>query len=439
MSSLADLAERATSWADESWDEDRGLLWNPPGSFEDYGLPARMAHMVPQSAWYAVGLLARGDTARAERVLEQLCALQYDRPGVEWHGTFARFAEWPQPPEVGAVVWADYDPNWRQFLGTTFAVILHMFDISSGVAAQLQEAIDGAIAGEPRDRVPPSYSNIALMKAWLEADETYASSVIACFDEHVAFEEYNSPTYYGIDLYALALWRTLPPTPRLAAWGERLWNALWTDIARWWHPGLRNLCGPYSRAYGMDMSNYLALLGLWLPEPVVPEMDGAFAHSHDLTMAPLVAALDGASGVEVAFSDDERVVEQTLPGGRVATGWLAPGVMAGGERGGRFRAEGQYQPATVHWLQPDGSVGWLRLRHAGPLSATASDGTLTVVVHDHHRRGRQPVVVESTTVDAFGPDRWEFRGRTVEYEGPRMTAPGIIDAGSDEVMVLRLA
>ena len=38
-------------------------------------------------------------------------------------------------------------------------------------------------------------------------------------------------------------------------------------------------------------------------------------------------------------------------------------------RGGRFRAEGQYHPATVHWSAPDGSVGWLRLRHAGPLSA----------------------------------------------------------------------
>jgi hypothetical protein len=176
-----------------------------------------------------------------------------------------------------------------------------------------------------------------------------------------------------------------------------------------------------------------------LPEPVVPDIDSAFAHSHDLTMAPLVAVLAGASAVEVAFTDEQRDVEQTLPGGRVATGWVAPGVMAGGERGGRFRAEGQYQPATVHWLEPDGSVGWLRLRHAGPLSATASDGTLTVVVHDHHRRGRQPVVVESTTVEAFGPERWEFRGRTVEYEGPRMTAPGIIDAGSDEVMVLRLA
>ena len=30
-------------------------------------------------------------------------ATQYDEPGTVWHGTFARFAEWPEP-DAGAVV-----------------------------------------------------------------------------------------------------------------------------------------------------------------------------------------------------------------------------------------------------------------------------------------------------------------------------------------------
>ena len=128
-----------------------------------------------------------------------------------------------EPPSTGAVEWVDYDPNWRQFLGTTFAVILETFAVSPAVGARLREAIDRAIAGEPRDRVSPSYSNIALMKAWLERDEVFAASVVDCFDEHGAFEEYGSPTYYGIDLYALALWRRYPPTPMFADWGDRLW------------------------------------------------------------------------------------------------------------------------------------------------------------------------------------------------------------------------
>ena len=433
---MSTFAERVTAWADDAWDDERGLLWNPPGSFDDYALAERTVHMVPQSAWYAVGLLARGDTARAERLLAELCALQYDRPGAVWDGTFARFAEWPDPPITGAVEWVDYDPNWRQFLGTTFGLILRRFDVSSSLAERLQAAIALAIRGEPRDRVAPTYSNIALMKAWLEEDATYAKAVVDAFEEHGAFDEYGSPTYYGIDLYALALWRVHPPTPRCKEWGDRVWSTLWTDIARWWHPQMGNLCGPYSRAYGMDMARYVGLLGLWLPQPVCPPLDEPFGHSHDLTLAPVIDVLGGGPG-DVAFDASERVVEQTLPGGRVASGWLATGVMVGGERGGQYRAEGQYHPATVHWLLDDGSVGWLRLRHRGALSATASSGTLKVVVHDHARHGRQPVTVESSHAGAFRADRWTFPGRTIAYDGPVPGEHGTIDAGSDEVLTLR--
>ena len=432
---MSTLAERVTAWADGSWDDARGLLWNPPGSFDDLFLAPRTVHMVPQSGWYAVGLLSRGDTRRAERVLAELCALQYDQPGAMWDGTFARFAEWPHPPATGAIEWADYDPNWRQFLGTTFGLILRCFEVSSSTAALLYEAIDRAVSGEPADRVPPTYSNIALMKAWLENDEVYAESVVDAFEEHGAFEEYGSPTYYGIDLFALALWRHHPPSARFREWGERVWSALWTDIARWWHPAMGNLCGPYSRSYGMDMARYVGLLGLWLPTPTVPSLDAPFEHSHDLTLAPAVELL-GAGPDDVALDASERVVEQALPGGRVASGWLAPDVMAGGERGGRYRAEGQYHPATAHWLLEDGSTGWLRLRHRGPLFATATAGKLTVEVHDHRRHGRQPVTVESSHPGEFRADRWTFPGRTIGYDGPPPDERGVIDAGSDDTLTL---
>ena len=435
---MSTVADQAMQWADDSWDESRGLLWNPPGSFEDHGLAARSMHMVPQSGWYAAGLLARGDVARAEHVLLELCALQYDRPGTVWHGTFARFAEWPEPPEIDAVEWVDYDPNWRQFLGTTFALILERFTVSRPVKVRLRDAIARAVEGEPRGRVSPSYSNIALMKAWLEQDERFAQAVVDAFDEHGAFAEYGSPTYYGIDLYALALWRRHPPTPRFASWGDHVWARMWADIARWWHPTLRNLCGPYSRAYGMDLGTYVGLLGLWLPDPVLPSLDTPFEHSHDLTMAPVVALVHD-DPVDTVFSEAERDVTQQLPEGRVATGWIAPDAMLGGERGASYRAEGQYHPATAHWLHADGTVGWLRLRHRGRLSATASTGTLRVEVHDHHRLGRQPVTVETSHAGTFDATRWTLPGRTIAYGGPPADATGIIDAGEGDVLTLRLA
>lgn len=357
------------SWADQFYDEERGLLWNPPGSFDDVIQPLSV-HMVPQSAWYAVGLLMRGEHDRARRVIDELVALQYDEPGTVWHGTFARFAETPDPRE-GAVEWVHYDPNWRQFIGTTFRLIELEFGLD------LHEPIALAIAGEPRDRVSPRYTNIALMKAWLESDESFAESIVTEFSQTGAFAEYNSPTYYGIDLYALALWRVHPPTPRFREWAVAVERDLWRDIARWYHPGLRNLCGPFSRAYGMDMSAYVALLGLWLPDPVVPELEAPFAHSHDLLLAPVVELL-GRHTEPLAF--ESGLVSQRIDDDRVATGWLGDDAMFGGEDGGAHRAEGQYHPATAHWRGGGGWCEWLRVRSPHHLDALVPErGVLEIV------------------------------------------------------------
>jgi hypothetical protein len=115
---------------------------------------------------------------------------------------------------------------------------------------------------------------------------------------------------------------------------------------------------------------------------------------------------------------------------------MAADVMVGGERGARYRADGQYHPATAHWLAADGSVGWLRLRHRGRVSATASAGRLTVEVHDHHRDGRQPVLVESSPAGEFGRGQWRFAGRSIGYDGPPADEHGVIDAGGDDVLTL---
>jgi hypothetical protein len=209
------------------------------------------------------------------------------------------------------------------------------------------------------------------MKAWLEEDEAYAEEVVRRFDVHGAFAEYNSPTYYGIDLYALALWRRHPPTPRFREWGEHVEATLWRDIARWFHPGLRNLCGPYSRAYGMDMTTYVGMLGLWLPDPVVPDVTQPFEHSHDLLIAPVVELLGG--GPE-HLEYERGLVSQRITDDRVASGWLGDDVMMGGEDGGHYRAEGQFHPATVHWRpgpsgRLSGEICWLRVRSTNPLNA----------------------------------------------------------------------
>ena len=57
------------------------------------------------------------------------------------------------------------------------------------------------------------------------------AAIVERFDRSRRFDEFNSPTYYGVDLYALALWRTFPPTQRSPPTAIRLEPAIWHEAA----------------------------------------------------------------------------------------------------------------------------------------------------------------------------------------------------------------
>jgi hypothetical protein len=276
------------------------------------------------------------------------------------------------------------------------------------------------------------------MRAWLEVHagdllgrpdlsargEDLAARIVEGFDAHGTFEEWNSPTYYGVDMYALRLWRL--HSPSLAAPGERLERGLWSGLAPWYHAGLGNIAGPYTRAYGMDMRRYVAAIGLWIahaaPEatPPVPALSAPFSHSHDLSLAPVVAMLGTDPPVDAApdlhrFSG-ERTVECNVSSDpeRVATAWLGTDLMIGAERGARsWSARNQYHPATVHWRDPTGRTRWIRLVHTGPVDATAGPRTMRVVARTHRRRGAHPIAFLLSASDGVDGGRWDLPGLTV--------------------------
>lgn len=380
------VAAESTAWMDGSWDDDRGL----------YRSPRSGRHLVRETVWYALGLLQRGDTDRAIRALGAVLDQQYAAPSRIYDGTFRRTPEDPDPGRE-ARIWADYDPNWRQFIGTTLALVLE-HDLPEALRARIDGAVLRCAQTEPPDRVPASYTNIALMRAWLDAyagerfgdddrrarGESFALDVFARFERLGAFDEYNSPTYYGVDLYALGLWRTRPPDPTWAEMAERMEHALWTDVAARYHATLRNLCGPFDRAYGMDMRSYAALLGLCIrcvvpPERApFPDLSGTFGHADDAAFGPCI----GPVGVNVTASavldpfSGEHVASRTI-GERTYSSWLGERAMAGGCDAQRTRrGSGQYHAATMHF--PD---AWIRVRHDGPLDALARPGELEVIAH----------------------------------------------------------
>jgi hypothetical protein len=268
----AGLTAAALAWTDQFWDPAAALL---AIESDDHGMQTR--HSVRNSLWYALGLMLRDqedDRARAAATIAAVLDNQYDAPGTVYHGTFRRWPGETQPPSP--VMWRDYDPNWRQFVGTTLALLLEEFDsaLPPALVARMDHALELAVVGEPPDRCSPAYTNIALMKAalmtwagdryghsaWTQTGEAFGRAVFDLFQVHQTFAEYNSPTYYGVNFYALALWRVYAKSAALAQMGAAMERALWRDVARDYHAGLRNVAGPYTRSYGMDMQRIPCLI-----------------------------------------------------------------------------------------------------------------------------------------------------------------------------------
>jgi hypothetical protein len=445
-----DLAERSLAWLDRHWDASVGLFRMPDDALYEAGQAVTTVHLVRETAWYALGLLLRnddGDPERAAHAINALLVYQFDAPGAPYHGTWYRSPHEPPPP-ANPVIWDDYDPNWREFIGTTLALVLIEYAalLPADLVRRIDLALRRAIAGTLERNVPASYTNIALMTAfllqfgatrfdrpdWAALAERLADEIVARFRVSGAFDEYNSPTYYGIDLYALALWRSYATAPLLRAAGAEMEAALWRDIAQYYHAGMRNIAGPYDRSYGMDLRRYVACLGMWIwlatgyDQAPFPDLSAPLEHGWDFAIAPVVALVGLRMPADalphfVAFQG-RRQVEHVITNTprRVATAWLDARVMFGAEdSGGSKRPAAQFHPVTIHWLIEDGVVGWVRLRHSAPVDARAEHTTLVITCAAPAADGQEFVFqIDAPQIDlaAVQPSRWELPGLTVRIE-----------------------
>lgn len=433
-----ELVLTTTALADKNWDSRAGMLWNGP---------TKTSHGVRTTTWYLIALLLRdapGDRDRASQVLQAILNHQIHAPGAAWHGTFYRTAE-EATPRHDAKIWHDYDPNWRQFIGTALVLVLAEFEdrLSPDDRRRIDQSLALAVEGElAHGRLRTSYTNISLMHGflqsyvgkrqgrpdWVREGETWIETVYAEFQPHGSFPEFNSPTYYGVDLYGLALLRRHGATPRLVELGRMMERELWRDISQFYHAGLRNLAGPFDRTYGMDLSRYASLLGVWLrlslpeAEAPLPVPGLETSHGHDLFFAPCFALL----GVEIPddarpafrhFSGERQITRPIADGRRVATAWLAPELMIGGEATGLSQNTqglgGQFRPATIHWRAPDASVGWIALIQSPRVDAVAAPHRLSI-----HAIGDSVLRVSVPGIARAQIDRecWKLPGLEVRVE-----------------------
>lgn len=427
-------------FSDRFWDEPMGLIRSPLA-----GDPGR--HLVRESSWYALGLLLRGepgDDLRALRIIDEILRRQLRAPGQPWDGTFVRAPE-EAAPRPGAVLWKNFDPNWRQFIGTTFALMLEEFSprLPDALRVRMSDSIRRAVEGElTQSRAEPYHTNIALLHGflwswagrhldrpdWIAGGEAWAEKVHADYAKHQSFEEYNSPTYYGVDLYGLALWRRYGATEKIRAYGAEMEAGLWLDIARFYHAGLKNLCGPYDRAYGMDQRRYVSLVGVWMSLALeksiapLPDPGGPMDHAHDFVCAPTYVLLGANIPAEALATfrtfQGERLLSRPITEKRLATAWLSSPLMLGGELTQLSVAAGptlgQFHPATAHWRIGSDTLGWFVLRECPPVDARAETNRLTIVTArgDSTFRIRAP----GLAADKLGAHRWSLPNLEVRVE-----------------------
>ena len=454
-----DLAERSLTWMDSRWNEEVGLFRMPSDELYEDGHAEKAIYGVRETMWYALGLLLRNgprDLARATRAIETILTYQFDAPGQPYHGTWYRSPHEPAPPTKNPIIWKDYDPNWREFIGTALAVMLIEYEalLPADLVHHIDVALRRAIEGSLVRNVSATYTNIALMTAfllqygadrfgepaWVATAARLGVEILWRFRANNTFDEYNSPTYYGIDLYALALWRSYGSMLMREASAE-IEAALWRDIAQFYHAGMRNVAGPYDRSYGMDLRRYVACLGMWIwlatgyRKAPFPDLTQPLDHAWDFAAAPVFALLgvrmpDDARSHFLAFQG-ERHVERVIATDplRIATAWIDARVMLGAEdSNSTHRVDEQFHPATIHWLATDDTVGWIRLRSTLPVDARAQRNHMSITCTKHEGGNLEfvfQIAAPEINVSALQHDRWELPGLTMQIEtntdGPVVT------------------
>jgi hypothetical protein len=133
------------------------------------------------------------------------------------------------------------------------------------------------VGGVDDDNLYPAYSNPSIMRAFVSgwvgrrtndsnmtiAGEIYAKEVIDLFTRDDTLSEFNSGTYAGVSLFALTLWaKYMPGDNLMGQYGPEMIQSTWTVLGELYNANLKNVAGPWDRAYGFDMNRYLSILAL---------------------------------------------------------------------------------------------------------------------------------------------------------------------------------
>ena len=407
-----DALRQLKSLHNVNWDSRVSLVDVMSGIGWGSDVPAS-AHIVRETALGAYLDYIDGNYDRANASIDAVLACQYNAQGQLWHGTFKMFAEQPDPSKENSREWVDYDPNWRQFLGVILALcfIDHESHIGNERSQRIIRAVQLAVEGEPEDRIADWYTNPNMLHAWLQAwtgertdnDELLqagigrASMLYKRLQKYGDIDEYNSPTYDGIDLFAAALWVKFPPVSEFEMFGNAFVSTICNRLNTLYHPGLGAVCGPYIRAYGLELNKYVSLVGIILllggesHQMVLPQvLNKETDHIHDLYFLPVFERMSSVFIPKLEFSDSDFPRRHRQKFDSNVSDSLLTDYCAIGAEYGRVPdfAKNQYVPVVIHTKDASGITQWLGVKlgkNTLAIDATISqDGKVEGKIYARH-------------------------------------------------------
>ncbi|RUS14430.1 hypothetical protein BC937DRAFT_93842 [Endogone sp. FLAS-F59071] len=147
------------AYMDRQWDDTLGFVRSQYAETK-----FKFGDHLTETLWYSLGLLLRDngtDHDRAVAAIHRVLDTQYDFPSSSFHGTFRRTPEEPAEPPAPVFEYHSFDPNWREFCGTTLVLLLVEYEtiLPTDLAARIIRALRLATDGTwKRQSAPPRYT-----------------------------------------------------------------------------------------------------------------------------------------------------------------------------------------------------------------------------------------------------------------------------------------
>jgi hypothetical protein len=349
------------------------------------------------------------------------------------------------------------DENHSPFVGCELILVMERHQdkldpaLVSRIEAKLVLCAESAYTINER----PTYTNMAVMGAFVmgwvgvhadrpdlrDAGIRKAWGVFLLFQRNNTFSEFNSPTYGGVDMVAITMWREFGPTETMRRMGAIMEQSFWAEISAFYHAGFKNIVGPYFRKYGMDMCSYTAILGIWIalaiddlakaPLPTSTDFENSNIFSavqvgHSLPSAHLLQEFTEFSG--------SRYLERRVPSdisniGKeyMVTAMLHPDWMMGGVSG-RVYAGGQFATGTLHWNSTDDSLAWLLVSGKDKLDVVVSTNSMQIRQTRTSTRIVFYVNCHDLTPDVINGTTWSLPGIKLKIDiDPSKVTTDVID------------